>query len=383
MTMLLTGGTVIDPASGRKEAAEVQVDGDTITAIGTGLDRAGAEVVDCSGAMVVPGLVEAHTHIFQYVSTVGAPVEEAHMRRGVVAAADAGSVGSSTFPAFKKLVVEPSGLRVLSWLSVSALGLIDMRFGELMNPDMLQPEDAIATAKANPQVVRGFKCRLSTEVIGTRCLELLPKAVKLAEDGGLPLMVHIGETSAPLPKILEHLRPGDVVSHCYTGKEHGILDEHTKAVLPEVHAARKRGVLFDSAHGKTNLAFSTAGPAIQQGFLPDVISSDTSLRNWKGPVLDLVTSMSKLMALGASLDDVLYRTTVASSKVLGLDKEGYGSLRVGGPAHVSVLKVLEGDFTLTDGMGAKLKTHKRIEPSFALIAGKRVDPVPWRGLTAS
>src|SRR5439155_6630419 len=141
----------------------------------------------------------------------------------------------------------------------------------------------------------------------------------LAEQAKLPLMVHIGETEEPLPAVLDHLRPGDIVAHCYTGKPHGILDGDR--VLPEVTAARERGVLFDSAHGKSNLSFDVARRAIAQGFLPDVLSSDTSGRNWRGPVFDLLTTMSKLMALGVPLTECVYRATVAPARMLGLDSE--------------------------------------------------------------
>lgn len=378
MTIVLSGGTVIDPGSGRREIADVLITGDRVTAIGKDVERSGARIIDCAGRYVTPGLVEAHSHIFQHVSTVGAPAEEAHLRRGVVAVADAGTAGASTFAAFRHFVVEPAPFRILNWLNVSVLGLLDMRFGELINPDLLVAKDAIAVARANPDIVRGLKIRLGSETVGPNCLRLLAEAVRVGEQAALPLMVHIGETGPTLPEILRLLRAGDVVSHCYTGKEHGILDEHG-GLLDAVIAARARGVLFDSAHGMTNLSFQTARRAIGLGFLPDVISSDTSLRNWRGPVFDLVTTMSKFLTLGVELGDILRRTTVAPARLLGLDREGYGALRVGGPAHVTVLEILEGDVTFTDGTGAKLQGTRRIEPALSVVGGNVVMPVAWRG----
>ncbi len=373
---VLTGGTVIDPASGLNARTDVAISGGTIAAVGDGLAAGAAEVTDCTGRWVLPGLVEGHTHIFQHVSKVGAPPDEAHLRRGVVAAADAGTAGASTFAAFRKLVVEPSPMRIVNFLNVSVLGLIDFRFGELMNPDTLVPDDALATAAENPDVVRGFKIRLSEDVVGENWQMLLKKSLDAAEQAALPLMVHIGETSEPLPVVLDHLRPGDIVAHCYTGKEHGILDGDE--VLPAVAAARERGVLFDSAHGKSNLSFEVARRAIAKGFYPDILSSDTSARNWRGPVFDLLTSMSKLVALGVPLTEAVARATVRPAGLLGLYAEGYGQLKPGGPAHVTVVEETA-ETVLPDAAGNTM-TAPRLEPVLVLHGGKPVETVPWRGL---
>lgn len=376
--LVLAGGTVLDPASGRNERADVAISGTTVAAIGADLAAGAARVVDCSGSTVVPGLVEGHSHIFQYVSKVGAPAEEAHLRRGVVAVADAGTAGASTFPAFRKLVVEGNPHRIVNFLNVSVLGLIDFRFGELMNPETLVVDDALATAEQNPDVVRGFKIRLSEDVVGANWESLLKKSIALADQAGLPLMVHIGETSEPLPIVLDYLRAGDIVAHCYTGKEHGILDGD--AVLPAVAAARERGVLFDSAHGKSNLSFEVARRAIAEGFLPDILSSDTSARNWRGPVFDLVTSIAKLVALGAPLEECIRRATVAPAALLGLDKEGYGRLAVGGRADVTVLTETA-EVELPDAAGNSI-VAPRLEPTTVVHNGAVIETVPWRGATA-
>jgi dihydroorotase len=367
--IVLAGGTVLDPASGTDAALDLAVSGDRITAIGPGLAAGAATVIDCTGATVLPGLVEGHTHIFEHVSKVGAPAEEAHLRRGVVAAADAGTA------AFRKLVVDSNDMRIVNFLNVSVLGLIDFRFGELLNPETLVVDDALEAAAANPDVIRGFKIRLSEDVVGEHWESLLKKSVALAEQASLPLMVHIGETEAPLPVVLGYLRPGDVVAHCYTGKPNGILDGRT--VHPAVMAARERGILFDSAHGKSNLSFDVARRAIADGFLPDVLSSDTSARNWRGPVFDLLTSISKLVALGAPFGECIRRATVVPAELLGLAAEGYGRLEVGGRADVTVVRLTD-EVVLPDAAGNSI-TAPRYEPVHVLRHGAPVEVVPWRG----
>jgi dihydroorotase len=266
----------------------------------------------------------------------------------------------------------------VNFLNVSVLGLIDFRFGELLNPDTFVVDDALAVASGNPDVVRGFKIRLSEDVVGEHWESLLKKSVALAEQAGLPLMVHIGETAEPLPAVLDHLRAGDVVAHCYTGKPHGILDG--ERVQPAVLAARERGVLFDSAHGKSNLSFEVARRAIADGFLPDVVSSDTSARNWRGPVFDLLTSMSKLVALGAPFNECVRRATVAPARLLGLEGEGFGRLTVGGRADVTVVTETD-EVALPDAAGGSI-VAPRLEPTFVLHNGAVVETVPWRGAPA-
>jgi dihydroorotase len=377
----LAGGRVVDPASGLDEVGDLTIADGRIAEITTRRHeesgpRSAGRTLDCRGLLVVPGLIDSHSHIFAHVSKVGAPVEEAHLRRGVVAVADAGTAGASTFEAFRRYVVEPTRMRVLSFLNVSALGLIDFRFGELLNPATLVVDDVVEVAARCPSVVRGLKIRLSTDVVGDRCLPLLAEAVTAGDRAGLPLMVHIGETAAPLGEILRLLRPGDLVAHCYTGKDHGILEDGK--VTDAVWEARGRGVLFECAHGKSNFSYAVAEPAIDQGFLPDLVCSDTSYRNWNGPVFDLVTTMSKLVSLGVRFTDVLARTTEAPARLLGLWDEGYGRLEVGGPAHVTVLATADGEQSLPDASGGA-RPVRRFEPRFAWLAGEAVDLVAWRG----
>lgn len=374
--LVLRGGRVVDPSSGVVGDFDIAIADGVIKQVAPSITDGARETIDCKGKLVFPGLVEGHSHIFEHVSKVGANATEAHLRRGVVAVADAGTAGASTFNAFRKLVVEPNDLKVLNFLNVSVLGLIDFRYGELINPATLCVEDALQVAADNSDVVRGFKIRLSEDVVGEAWLDLLNQSLSLADQAGLPLMVHIGETSEPLKEVLPHLRAGDIVAHCYTGKPHGILGDGK--VLPEVMEARERGVLFDSAHGRSNLSFNVAREAIADGFLPDIVSSDTSARNWHGPVFDLLTSISKLVALGADLTDVIERATIVPAKLLGIADEGYGTLAVGSPANVTVVEEVS-DQLMPDAAGNSI-VAPRYEPTTVLSKGENISITPWRGL---
>jgi dihydroorotase len=376
--IVLRGGRVVDPSSGHVGDFDVAIKDGKIAQVAANIEGPAASVINCAGQLVFPGLVEGHSHIFEHVSKVGANPTEAHLRRGVVAVADAGTAGASTFAAFRKMVVEPNALRVVNFLNVSVLGLIDFRYGELINPATLSIDDALQVAADNADVVRGFKIRLSEDVVGEDWEKLLGQSLSLAEQAGLPLMVHIGETSEPLDIVLPHLRPGDIVAHCYTGKPHGILSGGK--ILPAVAEARERGVLFDSAHGRSNLSFNVAREAIAEGFLPDIVSSDTSARNWRGPVFDLLTSISKLVALGADLTQVIERATIAPAKLLGIADEGYGTLAVGSPANVTVVKEVS-DQVLPDAAGNSM-VAPRFEPTTVLSRGEHISITPWRGLSA-
>jgi dihydroorotase len=377
--LLLAGGTVLDPATRRQEVADVAVHDGRVVAIGPALPSRARWRVDCRGALVTPGLIDCHVHIFADVTTLGAPAEAACLQRGVTTAVDAGSAGCWTFAAFARHVARQAPLGVFCFLNVAATGILDIRLGENRVLDHVLVDEAVALAAQHPELIKGFKVRLGEPMVGASCRPVLERARVMGDAAGLPLMLHIGDTPEPLPEILRYLRPGDVVSHCYTGNRHGIVQDG--ALLDAVRAARDAGVLYDSAHGSSHFSYAVARRALAAGFLPDTISSDNSLRNWRGPVHDLPTTMAKFVALGAPLMDVLERATWRPAQLLGLAAHGYGRLQPGGPADLTVLRWTEEAYPLRDATGEVIRAP-RLEPLYAVRAGQLVPCVPWRGPAA-
>lgn len=372
--LVLTGGTVIDPASRRHEAADVAITGERVAAIGQGLAGAASRVLDCGGAFVTPGLIDVHTHIFQHVSTIGAPVDEALFARGVTAAADGGSAGAWTFAAFVEYVVKPAPIPVFAFLNISGMGILDRDAGELRLLDYANAQAALETARRYPHIIKGFKVRLGEHLTGGSCLPALRRAREIGDAAQLPLLVHIGDSHEGLPEVLSYLRPGDIISHCYTGLRHGILD--ADGLLPAVRMAREAGILFDPAHGSSNFAYRIARRAIALGFLPDTISSDNSLRNWRGPVYDLATTMSKFLALGLSIDQVVERATLRPAAILGLSEAG--RIALGSPADLTVLRLTAEPYELPDAAGETISAP-RLEPEWTIRRGVPHLCAPWRG----
>ncbi|MFI5426309.1 hypothetical protein [Aeromicrobium sp. UC242_57] len=257
---------MVDPSSGVVGDFDIAIADGVIKQVAPSITDGARETINCQGKLVFPGLVEGHSHIFR------ARLEGRRRRdRGTPASRRrrGGRRGHSRcfdvqrLPQARRGAQRPQGAQLPERLGARPDRLPLRRADQ---PATLCVEDALQVAADNADVVRGFKIRLSEDVVGEAWLELLNQSLSLADQAGLPLMVHIGETSEPLKHVLPHLRAGDIVAHCYTGKPHGILGDGK--VLPEVMEARERGVLFDSAHGRSNLSFNVAREAIADGFLP-------------------------------------------------------------------------------------------------------------------
>jgi dihydroorotase len=371
--MLIRGGTVVDPGQGLHARRDVRLDVDHIIELGDGLTpRPGEEVIDARDRLVLPGLIDLHVHVFWGASHYGIEPDPHCLGTGTTTVVDAGSAGAHTFAAFRRYVIDVSATRIVPFLNIGATGMVSPAVGELEEVRHIDRAAALRTIEAHRDLIRGIKVRLSRDLVGANARVALKTAREAGEAAGLPIMIHVGDTPTPLTEILSELRPGDVITHCYHGREEGILDGRGAVTQAARHAAA-RGVLFDVGHGKGSFSFQVARRALAQGFRPGTISSDLHVYNLNGPVFDLATTMSKFLHLGLSLEDVVAMTTGAPAQVIG-HEGALGTLRPGAAGDVTLLAVREGEVTFEDAMGERLEGTRRLVPSGAVRAGRWVPP---------
>ena len=367
--LVIAGGTLVDPAQGLYTTKDVAVEKGRIVLVDRDIppDRAW-EVLDATGHIVTPGLIDIHVHVYPGVSHYGIHPDSTCLARGVTTACDAGSSGADTFEGLRRYVIEVVETRVLAFLNISALGMISPLDNELEDLKHATPERAIGVCERNRDVIQGLKVRLTRSIVGHNGLEPLRLARRAAEAVGMPLMVHVGDTPSPLGEILSEMRPGDLLTHCFHGRRHGILDEKGE-VLPEVVEAEKKGIVFDVGHGVGSFSFEVAHRALAAGLAPGTISSDLHCYNVNGPVFDLATTMSKFLLLGLTLDEVLTKTTSVPARLLGLS-DRLGALREGLFADIAVFKLCQGDFEFQDSMKKRMFGKQKLEPVAVVRGGK-------------
>ena len=371
--MLIRSGTVIDPGQGLHGRHDVRLDVERIVELGDGLTpRPGEEVVDARDRLVLPGLIDLHVHVFWGASHYGIEPDPHCLGTGTTTVVDAGSAGAHTFAAFRRYVIDVSATRIVPFLNIGATGMVSPDVGELEEIRHIDRAAALRTIEAHRDLIRGVKVRLSRDLVGANARVALKTARETGEAAGLPIMVHVGDTPIPLAEILDELRPGDVITHCYHGREEGILDTRGM-VIQAARRAAARGVLFDVGHGKGSFSFRVARQALSQGFRPGTISSDLHVYNLDGPVFDLATTMSKFLHLGLSLDEVVALTTAAPAQVIGHDR-ALGTLRPGAAGDVTLLALREELSTLEDSVGERVEGTQRLVPSGTVRAGRWVPP---------
>jgi dihydroorotase len=378
-TVLVKGGRVVDPSQDLDSVRDVAVSETKIAAVEPDIPSGrAARVVDASGKIVTPGLIDLHTHVFPYVGPYGIEPDPYCVSRGVTTVLDAGTSGAFSFPAFRRCTIDRAATRIRALLHVVSIGMVagsTPNMGELEDLRYCDPKLAVKVAKENEDLIVGFKIRFSKQYTGPNDLEGMKRARAAADGAGLPLMIHIGGSYSPLPEFLALMNKGDVVTHSFNSHPNGLLDASGKLV-PEILQARQRGVLIDVGHGAGSFSFDVMEKCLAEHFLPDTISSDLYSANINGPVYDLPTTLSKFLLLGLGLGEVVERATIRAARVFNFGAE-IGTLKPGAEADIGVFELQEGKFTFTDSDGKTRTGHERLAP-VTTVKGGRLFPPPTR-----
>ncbi len=348
--LLLRGGRVLDPASGRDGPADVAVrDGRLVpTPTDADLSPLADRVIDVEGLVVVPGFVDLHAHVFRG-HDLGVDPDAFGARSGITTFVDTGTAGGHLFDAFAAGTIERARSRILAFVNISSIGATSILLaGELENLAYCDVAVCCDAIRRHGRHVLGVKVRSSGNVVGRNGLEPFRRALAAAEQAGTPLMVHIGPEPPDVEAMLEAMRPGDVLTHCHTGHANRLVVDgrlREAAVL-----ARERGVLFDVGHGMGSFDVGVAAAMLERGFLPDTISTDIHAYS-ESAVVDLPHVLSKFLALGMSLPDVVARATTGPAAAIGR-ADGTGTLQSGAAADVVVLEEVHAPQTFTDTAGA-------------------------------
>jgi dihydroorotase len=359
--LVIKGGRVIDPAQKIDRIADVAVQAGKIARIGANLT--GAQTVDATGKLVVPGLIDFHMH----AGDVKLPPSEV-LGTGVTTLLDGGSRGADNMDELVAIAKSANRMRIL--INIGRLGNNPGGRGEFL--DGLDPADVAkcrSSIERNRQWIVGVKARLSRGVCKDQDVEVLRRARLVADAVKVPIMIHMGDTASPLPKLLAMLRPGDIVTHPYAPPPNGILDDKGR-ILPEVFAARKRGIRFDFGNGRLeHWTWDVAESALKRGFAPDTISTDLNLTSRTDQVFDLPTVMSKFLALGMPLAQVIACVTVNAARGLKEFNE-LGTLRTGTTADITVLSLAQGSFDFVDNYKGMRKGTQKLSTHAVVAGGK-------------
>ncbi|MBI1354698.1 MAG: amidohydrolase/deacetylase family metallohydrolase [Acidobacteria bacterium] len=370
--LLIKGGRLVDPAQNISARLDVATKGSKVARVAADIPADSARhVLDATGHLVTPGLIDIHVHVYDGVAPLGIPADPNCIAKGVTTAVDAGSAGAHTFPGLRKYVINVADTRIFALLNISVIGQSTLSgenaWGELLDLRYANVELAAKTIERHRDVILGMKVRLTRNIAGDHDLEALRRAREAAEAAGTPLMVHIGGQASPTQTVVKMLRPGDVITHSFRGGEGGILTSDGR-VFEEVLEAVSNGIHLDIGHGAGSFSFDTAERVLAQGLKPGTISSDVHQFNVHGPVFDLATTLSKFMHLGLSLEETIARATSNPSQVFGKLHE-LGTLKEGAEADVAIFALDEGKFEFTDALGARRTGSRKLRPLATVKGG--------------
>jgi dihydroorotase len=381
--VVITGGRVIDPGRGVDGGLDVAIANGKIAKIAAYIAASEGECnIDARGRIVTPGLIDIHAHIYEHGVGNGLDPDLAGVRSGVTTIVDGGSAGSANYEGFHENIVGTAKTRVLANLHIAQTGLAVSP--EARDANDVNIDDTIAVASRYKGEIIGIKIRACGPALATMGMDYIHAALTASREANVRLMVHIGDPQWNVDptitaRLLPLLRADDLITHLYTGAPGKVLDAN-RNVLPELVDARARGVGFDPAHGRFNMSFEVAKRMMEQGILPDSISTDITKPGRMSVVKSMTHVMSKFLALGFSLNDVIKMSTFVPAGFIGM-QDDLGTLAEGTSADIAILSVEQGTWTYDDALGVSLAGDIALQPILTFKGGEQhaVDygPFPW------
>ncbi|MFC1919890.1 amidohydrolase family protein [Chloroflexota bacterium] len=382
--LLVKDGTVIDPVQGIHTQKDIGISQGRITALACGIAPSEARrIIDAKGKIVTPGLIDIHCHVSEVILFGAVAPDKAGVLSGVTTVCDGGSTGYANFLSFRRFVIPQARTDVFCFLNMSSTGLVVLP--EIRSWQDIDPEAMLGTIEENRDVIKGIKLRWVGSVMQNLGVEGVRVAKNIATKAGLPLMVHIGKDhrEEALPEdtvnaftrdMLSLLDKGDIITHIFTWKP-GAVIRSDGSMFPEFKKAMQRGVLLDMCQGGSHWSFDVARKALEQGILPTTMSTDLSIYSIDDTPNVLMT-MSKFLAVGLSLEQLVEMTTINPARILG-EEHNRGSLGIGMPADISILELTEGDFLFSDGIeGKTFKGTLLLLPKLTLKSGIEIATQP-------
>lgn len=369
--ILIKGGHVIDPIRSVSKIGDVVIAGNKLLTSDDVKQYQPDLVIDASGCIVTPGLIDFHTHVFYRGTENSIAPDISLLPSGITTAVDGGSAGSANFEAFYHSVIRTSMVRIIAYLNIASAGQTTMRYDENLDPTCFDSDKIAALFQQYNSSLAGIKIRFTSGIVNDFGMEALEKTLQIATDNHCPIMVHPNDPPCTTEELVGHLRPGDIFTHVYHAMGDHILDDKgmiKKAVIK----ARNRGVIFDAANGRSNFAFKTALPAMRQGFDPDIISSDlTPLNLYRQPAFGLPFLMSKYLAMGMSLEKVVTACTSTPAKCLNMADE-IGTLVPGACADVAIFRMEKVKVRFLDICGQESWGSRLLVPKMTIKSGNIV-----------
>ena len=373
--LVLKGGRVVDPATGLDGVMDVAIEKGVVARVAPGIAPAEAvRTIEVGGKIVTPGLIDLHAHVFEGCNRTGVNPDLGGVHSGVTTIVDAGSSGAATFGGWRHILPTVK-TEVIPFLHICQTGLAT-------NPDIIAESsvdlgDTIKVATENRDLIKGIKARMVSPALEIMGMEMPKAAKRAAKEAGIRLMVHIGDTTKRYdPKVihplLDLLEPGDILTHYFTPNPGGVLDGNGKLV-PEAREANARGVWFDTAHGRMNFSFEVGKKIIDQGLMPQCISTDLTVPGRLMTVHSMTEIMTRFLGLGFTLPQVVTMSTMNPAKAVGAEGR-IGNLAVGRQADVSVLELKEGEWVVYDILGAGLKVDRAFAPHLTVKRGEVFSP---------